>query len=128
MSAPFVTPTPTDKPIDQSFPKRARILRPADFRRVYAEGARVTGPYFAAFCLARAGAEGPRIGLTVPRALGKAVSRNRIKRRMREAVRRQLCHLGPQWEIVINPRRAVLAAPFPELEREVERLFSRCNR
>ncbi|MGO9095076.1 MAG: ribonuclease P protein component [Bryobacteraceae bacterium] len=88
---------------------------------------RISGPYFAAFCLGRAETQGPRIGLTTPRALGKAVLRNRIRRRMREAVRRQLCQLEAQWEIVINPRRAVLKAPFPELFREVGRLFCRCK-
>jgi len=102
------------------------MLRSADFRRVYAEGRRITGPYFAAFCLGGSGA-GPKIGFTVPRALGKSVDRNRIKRRMREAVRRQLSELEPQWEIVINPRRAALEAPFGELAREVSRLFSRCK-
>jgi ribonuclease P protein component len=63
----------------------------------------------------------------VPRALGKAVVRNRIKRRLREAVRFHLDRLSPQWSIVINPRRKALDAPLPELQREVERLFLRCN-
>jgi ribonuclease P protein component len=72
-------------------------------------------------------AAGPRIGFTTPRALGKAVVRNRIKRRVREAVRLRLDQLNPQWSIVINPRRKALEAPFPELEREVERLFRQCN-
>lgn len=112
----------------QSFPKSARILRKVDFRRVYDGGRRITGPYFAAFCLAGSGGAGPRIGFTTPRALGKSVVRNRIKRRIREAVRRQLNELEPEWEIVINPRRAALDAPFAELSREVARLFSRCKR
>ena len=72
-------------------------------------------------------AAGPHIGLTVPRALGKAVARNRIKRRLREAVRESLDRLNPQWSIVINPRSKALHAPMEELKREVERLFLRCN-
>jgi len=109
------------------FPKRVRLLRSKDFRRVYDQGQRYSGPLFAAFCLHEGQPEGPRIGLTVPRALGKAVVRNRIKRRMREAVRLHLHRLSPQWSIVINPRRRALDAPLPELRSEVERLFHRCN-
>ena len=71
--------------------------------------------------------DGPHIGFTTPRALGKAVVRNRIKRRLREAVRLQLDRLNPQWSIVFNPRRKALDAPTSDLQREVERLFLRCN-
>ena len=71
--------------------------------------------------------DGPHIGFTTPRALGKAVVRNRIKRRVREAVRFHLDRLNPQWSIVINPRRKALEAPTEDLQREVERLFLRCN-
>jgi ribonuclease P protein component len=46
---------------------------------------------------------------------------------MREAVRKRLSRLDRAWSIVFNPRRSVLDAPFPALEREVERLFERCN-
>ena len=53
--------------------------------------------------------------------------RNRIKRRLREAVRFHLDRLNPQWSIVINPRRKAFDAPLPELKREVERLFLRCS-
>jgi ribonuclease P protein component len=71
--------------------------------------------------------DGPRIGFTVPRAIGKSVVRNRIRRRFREAVRLQLDRLSPQWSIVINPRRKAFDAPMPDLYREVERLFLRCS-
>ncbi len=102
-------------------------MRSSDFRRVYQKGFRVSGPYFAAFCLRGEPGPGPGIGFTVPRAVGKAVARNRLKRRIREAVRRQLGQLEPQWEIVINPRRAALSAEFRDIQQEVERLFSRCK-
>ena len=94
---------------------------------MYDHGTRHSGPFFAAFCAREVGPEGPHIGFTVPRALGNAVVRNRIRRRVREAVRLHLERLNPQWSIVINPRRKALDAPMPELEREVERLFRRCD-
>jgi ribonuclease P protein component len=94
---------------------------------VYDQGSRYSGPLFAAFCFREPQPDGPRIGFTVPRALGKAVVRNRIKRRVREAVRCGLDRLSPEWSIVINPRRKAFDAPAQELAREVERLFQRCN-
>jgi len=109
------------------FPKRVRLLRSKDFRRVYDHGRKYSGPFFAAFYLCEPDVSGPRIGFTTPRALGAAVVRNRIKRRVREAVRLRLAGLNPQWSIVINPRRKAIDASFPELEQEVEKLFHRCN-
>jgi ribonuclease P protein component len=110
-----------------SFPKARRLLRNSEFRKVYDEGFRIACPYFAAFCLRWAGPDGPRVGFTVPRSLGKSVVRNRMKRRMREAARLHLSSLGSDWAVVFNPRRALLDAPFEVLEREVERVFSKCG-
>ena len=102
-------------------------MRSTDFRRVYDGGSRFSSPFFAAFCVREPQASGPQIGFTTPRALGKAVVRNRIRRRVREAVRLHLEQLGPEWSIVFNPRRKAMEAPFPELEREIIRLFHRCS-
>jgi ribonuclease P protein component len=54
--------------------------------------------------------------------------RNRVKRRLREAIRVRLNELAPQWDIVINPRRAALQAPVEELRREVDRLVAQCGK
>jgi ribonuclease P protein component len=82
---------------------------------------------FAAFCLARDRREGVRLGLTVPRAIGGAVVRNRIKRRLREAFRLQRAAFGPQWDIVLNPRRAALGAPFAEIEKAMRKVIEKCG-
>jgi len=99
---------------------------------VYDHGSRYSGPFFAAFYarasdVDRAAVSGPKVGFTVPRSLGGAVVRNRIRRRVREAVRLRLDQLNPQWEIVFNPRRAAIDLPLPDLIREVEKFFLRCN-
>ena len=67
---------------------------------------------------------GPRVGLTAGRVLGKAVERNRIKRRMREAVRLNLALLTRDVDVVLHPRRTVLTAEFAGLQEEVSRIFA----
>lgn len=85
--------------------------------------------YFSAFCLHHSTDPSlARFGFTVPRALGKAVQRNRIRRRLREAVRTQLEAAPAQWFIIFNPRRSVLAAPFEDLRQEVGRIFAQCRK
>ncbi len=109
--------------------KEKRILRSAEFRKVYQTGVRVTFRHFAAFCLATPGSGSPsRYGFTLPRAVGNAVKRNRIRRRFREAVSAHLDMLPQDWTIVVNPRRTALDAPFAELSNDVSRLFERCKK
>ena len=67
------------------------------------------------------------MGLTVPRAVGGSVVRNRIKRRIREAFRLRRAEIGPQWDIVVNPRRAALSASFPEIERALGKVIEKCG-
>jgi ribonuclease P protein component len=102
-------------------------LSSQDFRIVYERGTKFSGPLFTAFLYRSEAGNGPRIGFTVPRALGRAVRRNRIKRRLREAIRLELARIGAEWDIVINPRRGAMEASWNSIRREVERLVSRCE-
>jgi len=111
--------------LPQGFPKSVRLLKSSDFRKVYDHGVRYSCPLFAAFCLADA-PERRAVGFTTPKALGKAVKRNRIRRRIREAARLELATLNSGWSIVFNPRRKVLDCIFTDLRHEVKRLFIRC--
>jgi ribonuclease P protein component len=110
------------------FSKERRILRSADFRLVYESGTRMSCRYFTAFCLKRdAELDVPaRVGFTIPRAVGKAVVRNKIRRRMREAMILVIQQLPDNWNIVVNPRRTVLDASFTELCREASRVVNQC--
>ena len=64
------------------------------------------------------------MGLTAGRVLGKSVERNRIKRRMREAVRLSLASLTRDVDVILHPRRTVLTAEFTALHEEVSRIFA----
>ena len=69
------------------------------------------------------GASGLRIGFTVGRGLGGAVQRNRMKRRLREAVRLTRPAPGPNADVVINPKKSLLTVEFAEVVNEVGRAF-----
>jgi len=70
----------------------------------------------------------PRIGLTVGKALGKAIDRNRIKRRLRAAVRSQLPLLSAPVDVVLHPKRSVIDLDFATLEREIADIFRAIQR
>ena len=104
------------------FPRSLRLLRHADFDRVYKNGRRHFSSHMTVF-YRRQEKDGVRIGLTVGRILGGAVERNRIKRRLREAVRRKQGLLTGAVDVVINPKKSVLRVEFSVLLQEVERAF-----
>ena len=106
-------------------PKSARLRRTTDYRKVYAEGRRRNLGLLLGFARAH-GERASRIGITVSRALGGAVERNRLKRRVREVVRRHRAELGPGWDIVLQPRAAAKTAPFRELEETIRNFFVAC--
>ncbi len=64
-----------------------------------------------------------RLGITTPSRLGKAVKRNRIRRRLRELFRLEYSALPKGLDIVLNPRPAVATVPFQILHRETLKLL-----
>jgi ribonuclease P protein component len=120
------------------FPRTARLLRHADFERVYKQGRRHFSASITVFYCPRPEAEsrkpeaaptlaptsGLRIGFTVGRALGGAVQRNRMKRRLREAVRMTRPVAGVAADVVINPKKSLLTTDFAALQNELTRAFA----
>lgn len=88
------------------------LRTPRDFRRVLKEGKRKTvgGIVLVA---APAGQGPPRVGLTVSKSIGSAVTRNRVKRRLRHTVRD--VQLQPAMDYVIIARQSIVDASYPTL-------------
>jgi ribonuclease P protein component len=110
----------------KTFPRSGRLLSHADFERVYKQGRRHFSASMTVFYWRRpeaSAAHGLRVGFTVGRALGGAVQRNRIKRRMREAVRLTRVWPGAAADVVINPKKVVLTADFETVLNEVRQAF-----
>ena len=110
----------------KGFPGAKRLLRRADFQRVYEFGRRQFTGNMTVFFLRRTDSpdeseSSVRVGFTVGRALGGAVERNRIRRRMREAARLSWPALAVPVDIVFHPRKPVLDMPFEDVAQEVAR-------
>ena len=105
------------------FAASMRLLRHADFERVYKQGRRHFAAHMTVFYLLRKQGEGLRIGFTVGRVLGGAVDRNRIKRRLRESVRLHWPGVLLPVDVVVNPKKSVLKLEFSELGDEIGRAF-----
>ena len=120
---------PTSQEAKKRFVKGQRLLRHADFERVYKQGRRHFAAHMTVFYLARSNegdtsTPGFRVGFTVSKALGGAVQRNRMRRRLREAVRLHGISRDVAADVVINPKRSLLTADFAELVNEVAKAFA----
>lgn len=109
-------------------PQPYRLRKHADYQHAYTLSRRQNTRHFAYFVSLRparrhSDTPGPRIGLTVPKALGKAHDRNRIKRRCRALIRAHLHLLTVPADLILHPRRTVLTAPFADLSRDLLTLF-----
>jgi ribonuclease P protein component len=70
---------------------------------------------------------GPRFGFTVTKAMGSAVVRNRIRRRLKGAVLALVCSARADNDYVLIARAAALDRPFSELKKDLEQAFQRVH-
>jgi len=111
---------------DQKFPKSDRVLKRYGFRRVYEQGRKIQSGLFTAFLVANQTGS-PRIGITVTRKIGNSVERNRARRLLREAFRKNKWLARTGVDIVINVKRTLIEAGYREVEAELIALLKRAG-
>ena len=104
------------------FPRAVRLVRRSEFDAVYRAGKRRSSSHFTVFLRAN---ELPlsRFGFSIKKALGGAVVRNRMRRRLRELVRCNRQEISAGWDIVIHPKSSVALTPLPALTQDLLRLL-----
>lgn len=91
------------------------IKQNSDFRRIFGKGKCAVTPYAVVYAMKSRGLPG-RVGISVSSKLGNAVSRNRMKRRLREVFRLSRNQLKPGYDLIIVARHKCLSADFNILE------------
>jgi len=89
-----------------SFPRQLRLLKGADFKKVFAKARRSRDEFFTVLCRSVEGSE-PRLGLAISKKeLKRSVDRNRVKRLVRESFRLHQHELKTADYIVMSRKRA----------------------
>jgi ribonuclease P protein component len=122
----------SSKPAQRQSMAGVRLRKHSDYQRAYAAGRKRQSASMSWFLAPQTPAEnnqstGPRVGLTVGKVLGKAHERNRIKRRMREVLRRHVDRLPQGFDLIFHPRRIVLTVEFTKLEAEIVRILEQAS-
>ena len=109
-------------------PRIRRLRKRTEFQAVYHGGVRLGCRLFTLFALATRSVLPGRVGLTVTRKIGNAVTRNRCKRLLREAMRRHWSLLPAGVDLVLHARHGLEAASAGEVERQLVRMLQRAAR
>jgi ribonuclease P protein component len=107
-----------------AYPREARLVHRGDFDRVYQAGKRLSSSHFTVF-VRKNEVTLSRFGFSIKKALGGAVVRNRIRRRLREIVRCHQQEIPPGWDMVIHPKNSVSKAEFTVVTDDLLRLLKK---
>ena len=104
--------------------RRFRLTGSTDFKRVRRTGKSYAHPLIVLVALPNE-KDYSRFAVVAGRSMGKAVQRNRAKRRLREALRPLLPSIAPGWDVIFITRRPMAAATFQEIQRALQTLLDR---
>ncbi len=106
--------------------RRFRLRKNADFQRVRREGKAYAHP-LVVLIVAPNGLPQVRVGVAAGRSVGKAVQRNKAKRRLREIMRPLLPLLPPGYDLMLIARKPMATASFAEIRAAVLKLLRRAS-
>lgn len=109
-----------------AFPAGERLRRSAEFNRVFKRGRRAASSAFVCYAVREEG-QGRKLGLAVSRKVGGAVTRNAVKRRIREAYRAMRPQLRPDAHIVCIAKPKAAALGQAKIQAELRALFQRAE-
>lgn len=106
--------------------RRFRLRRSADFESLRRNGQRWHHPV-AILVVNPNGRPESRFGFSASRFVGKATTRNRIKRLLRESVRKKIDKIQPGWDCLFIARQPASNADYHEIESAVTQLLCRAS-
>jgi ribonuclease P protein component len=105
-------------------PAAQRLTQPRTFQTATRRGSRATSRTLVTHLWTPGGDERPRVGFVVSRAVGNAVVRNRVKRRLRHLVREHLASLPDSAVLVLRALPPAAAASSSELGADLVRCLT----
>ena len=108
----------------ERLPKSARLRKRREFVRLSKSGSRVQSENFVIISSRNGGSE-CRLGITVSGKVGNSVTRNRVKRHVREFFRRRRADWQPSSDILVIARRSAAALTAGAVAVELEHAFVR---
>lgn len=112
---------------DLRFPKSRRLTRSAEYERIRKDGRRARGALLSLSVLSTGDGEKVRAGCITSRKIGGAAVRNRVRRRLREIVRRHQNQINEGIWVVTIASPAAARAGYDALEAEWLRLARRTS-
>lgn len=107
--------------------KAARLREKKDFERVYAEGKTIKNELIVMVVLEKEDSHQSRVGYAVSKRLGKATERNKIRRRLKEALRLSEVGLPDHSDTVLIARGKIRGKGYAEIEGALKSLLKRAQ-
>jgi len=111
----------------QKFPGQERLHKRRQYLEVYGRGRKTHCPHFVVYVLEN-GLDYHRLGITVSRKVGKAVVRNKVKRRLREVFRANKPSWDAHYDMVVNVKRSAAEAVFDKLGADFREALGRLEK